>query len=88
MVRASVNPWGEWVIRKVVLDHSGHVPKPSDAKLVKEYRMQSLTPTIVRKVLSDYHSGIPIAKIYTAMSHKRGGFDNMPHSGGFVTTCP
>lgn len=53
MIYASWNEARNWQIRKVVLEHANHQPKPSQAMLVKEYRMQNMTSSVKRKLVSD-----------------------------------
>ncbi|KAL2938473.1 Protein FAR1-RELATED SEQUENCE 8 [Bienertia sinuspersici] len=48
-----------WEIRKVTLEHIGHIPKPEQAKLVKQYRMEHFIASMRSRVFNDIDAGVP-----------------------------
>ncbi|XP_021743976.1 protein FAR-RED IMPAIRED RESPONSE 1-like [Chenopodium quinoa] len=78
MLYAGVDFDGLCVIRKLKKEHDNHTPKPSDAKLVKEYRMKNYYISNVRKkLLNFYEEGVPIRQIHGCMATE-SGVDNLP----------
>lgn len=75
---ARLNKMGLWEISNVILGHEGHQPIPSDSRLVKEYRMQSFTNNLRRRVLHDVEAGVPISQILASVARERDGLANMP----------
>ncbi|XP_021734801.1 protein FAR1-RELATED SEQUENCE 1-like [Chenopodium quinoa] len=63
-VYASVNREGEWVIRIVELEHTGHAPNRRNARLVKEYRMKHFTSRVRKKLHKYFENGLPVKQIH------------------------
>ncbi|XP_021763158.1 protein FAR-RED IMPAIRED RESPONSE 1-like [Chenopodium quinoa] len=77
MLYAGVDSDGLWVIRKLRKEHDNHAPIPSDAKLVKEYRMKNYTSNVRKKLLNFYEEGVPVRQIHGCMGTETG-IDNLP----------
>ncbi|XP_021728386.1 protein FAR-RED IMPAIRED RESPONSE 1-like [Chenopodium quinoa] len=70
MVYAGVNEHGEWELRKVCNEHN-HDQKPSDAVLVKEYRMKNYTSNVRKTLINFYEEGVSVSKIRNGLSHTK-----------------
>ena len=77
-VYASMNGQDLWEVRVVNLEHKNHKPVPSDARLVKEYRMESFTSNLRKRVINDSEAGVPVHQIYDCLARERDGVANMP----------
>ncbi|XP_021768883.1 protein FAR-RED IMPAIRED RESPONSE 1-like [Chenopodium quinoa] len=79
-IYASINREGQWVIRRVQLEHTGHAPIPSDTCLVKEYRMKHFN-TRDRKTLYNYFDkGVPVKQIHGCMGTELAGSDPLSYT--------
>ncbi|XP_021761949.1 protein FAR-RED IMPAIRED RESPONSE 1-like isoform X2 [Chenopodium quinoa] len=65
-----------WVLKRVHLEHN-HLVDPSQAKLVKEYRVKHITSKVKKKLMDYYEQGVPISQIHGCMATERKG-GNMP----------
>ncbi|XP_021737617.1 protein FAR-RED IMPAIRED RESPONSE 1-like [Chenopodium quinoa] len=70
------NEDGLLVLKTVHLKHN-HKIDQANFKLVKEYRMKHLTPSLQRKLLDYYDLGVTISQIHGCMATKRKGVENM-----------
>ncbi|XP_021714778.1 protein FAR1-RELATED SEQUENCE 4-like [Chenopodium quinoa] len=70
MIYAEVNEDGEWELRKVFNEHN-HDQNPSDAVLVKEYRMKNYTSNVRKTLINFYEEGLPVSKIRNGLSHTK-----------------
>ncbi|XP_021747670.1 protein FAR1-RELATED SEQUENCE 8-like [Chenopodium quinoa] len=77
MLYAGIDNYGLWVIRKVKTEHDNHTPKPSDAKLVKEYRMKKYTSNVRRQLMNFYDEGVPVRQAHGCIATETGE-DNLP----------
>ncbi|XP_021721940.1 protein FAR-RED IMPAIRED RESPONSE 1-like [Chenopodium quinoa] len=75
-VYASLNRDGEWEIKKVHLGHT-HNPTPRKAKLVKEYRIKSITSKVKRRLIDFFEEGVPISQIHGCFATEVKGLDNL-----------
>ncbi|XP_056687561.1 protein FAR1-RELATED SEQUENCE 6-like [Spinacia oleracea] len=77
MLRASVNGDGEWVVRKVVLEHVNHQPTPSKWKGVKEYSMGHVTENFRGRLITSYDCGAPISQVRANLAERFSGIENV-----------
>ncbi|XP_021723376.1 protein FAR1-RELATED SEQUENCE 6-like [Chenopodium quinoa] len=77
MLYAGIDNDGLWAIRKVKTEQDNHTPKPSDAKLVKEYRMKKYTSNVRRQLLNFYDEGVPVRQAHGCIATETGE-DNLP----------
>ena len=78
MLYASVDGEGNWVFKKVLLEHKNHDPKPKQSSLVKEYMMEIFTSRVRRRILNDVDAGVPLSTTYASLAQERLGLENMP----------
>ncbi|XP_021723980.1 protein FAR1-RELATED SEQUENCE 8-like [Chenopodium quinoa] len=75
-IYGGVNREGLWVLITVELEHT-HTLDPVLAKLVKEYRMKKMTPSVRKKLLNYYEVGVPVSQIRGCMSTENGNLPNV-----------
>lgn len=78
VVYTTKSPDGDWVIRKAILEHSGHAPTPSMSKYVCKYRQDAITPAVSKKVVNDDSVGIRIPQILRSLAVDLGGVTQLP----------
>ncbi|XP_010693208.1 protein FAR1-RELATED SEQUENCE 8-like [Beta vulgaris subsp. vulgaris] len=74
-IYASVNDNGEWVLRKVVVEHENHDPTPSKSCAISIYR-EELYKHVRRRLFNDYNSGVKIPQIHGCLARERNGVEN------------
>ncbi|KMT17704.1 hypothetical protein BVRB_2g036490 [Beta vulgaris subsp. vulgaris] len=75
-IYASINECGEWVLKRVVLEHKNHDPKPSKSRHISMYRKEELYKYVRRKLFNDYNSGVKIPQIHGCLARERNGVEN------------
>ncbi|XP_010679375.1 protein FAR-RED IMPAIRED RESPONSE 1-like [Beta vulgaris subsp. vulgaris] len=75
-IYASVNENGEWVLRKVVVEHENHDPTPSKSRHISMYRKEELYNHVRRRLFNDYNSGLKIPQIHGCLARERNGVEN------------
>ncbi|XP_021721512.1 protein FAR1-RELATED SEQUENCE 5-like [Chenopodium quinoa] len=78
-LNATVNKDGDWLIKRVHLEHAGHNPTLSKSKNITKFRKKFLNdnPHLVQQLLNDRRAGVPEAQIFNCMARQRNGRDNM-----------
>ncbi|XP_021721191.1 protein FAR1-RELATED SEQUENCE 8-like [Chenopodium quinoa] len=71
-IYASVNSDGDWELKTVILKHNNHKPDPSQADLVKEYRMKQLTKTLAERLMVFYEEGVLVSRIHVCFAAEMG----------------
>ncbi|XP_021747121.1 protein FAR-RED IMPAIRED RESPONSE 1-like [Chenopodium quinoa] len=79
-VYASLNRQGQWEIKGVELEHTNHTPKPSDAKLVKEYRMKNFNSRARKRLENYFNLGVPVSQIHGCFRTEMGGSDPLSYT--------
>ncbi|XP_021850786.2 protein FAR1-RELATED SEQUENCE 4-like [Spinacia oleracea] len=71
---------GQWVVRKVVLEHTNHTPTPSKSRTVFQHREYELgkLPLVKKKIFEDTDSGMSVPQIHRQMERQRNGYEEFP----------
>ncbi|XP_057250581.1 protein FAR1-RELATED SEQUENCE 5-like [Beta vulgaris subsp. vulgaris] len=68
---------GEWVVKKVVLDHVNHNPTPSKSRFISMFRKEEVSCAVRRRLFNDHAVGVRISQIHSSLARERNGLENM-----------
>ncbi|XP_010679719.1 protein FAR-RED IMPAIRED RESPONSE 1-like [Beta vulgaris subsp. vulgaris] len=77
MMYAACNEGGEWVVKRIVLDHVNHNPTPSKSRFISMFRKEEVSCAVRRRLFNDHVVGVRISQIHNSLARDRNGIENM-----------
>ncbi|XP_057250644.1 protein FAR-RED IMPAIRED RESPONSE 1-like [Beta vulgaris subsp. vulgaris] len=68
---------GEWVVKRIVLDHVNHNPTPSKSRFISMFRKEEVSCAVRRRLFNDHAVGIRISQTHSSLARERNGIENM-----------